>query len=245
VAVGADLAEPVRARLDELARAHDLTAAQVARLVVLLQMIASDDRAPTTVRDPAAAVDQHLADSLVALEADAVRGARTAADLGAGAGVPGLVLAAALPECRWALVDSVRRKTEFIDRAAAAMGLVNARAVNLRTEEWREGREANDLVTARAVAAAPVVLEYAAPLLRLGGSLVDWRTLMAPEEAANARAAAAELGLEAAEPRPVTPFPGAHSRRLYLYVKVRPTPSRFPRRAGTARKRPLAASTRA
>ena len=159
----AELCLPARARLTELARAHDLDDVQAARLGVLLNIIATDPLAPTTVRDPAAAIDQHIADSLVALKLPAVRGARTAADLGAGAGLPGLALAAALPECRWLARRERQRKVAFIERAIAAMGLGNAHAVNARAEEWREGRRACDLVTARAVASPPVVLEYAAP----------------------------------------------------------------------------------
>ena len=150
---------------------------------------------------------------------------------------------AALPESRWALVDSVARKTAYIDRAIAFMGLTNAITVNLRAEEWREGRNAHDLVTARAVASVSVVLEYAAPLLRLGGALVDWRTRMTGADETISVAAAEILGLEQHDQRPVTPFEGAHSRYLYVYVKVRDTPARFPRRPGTARKRPLGTST--
>jgi len=243
VDLGADLSPPVAARLSEISASHAVGGEAARSIATLLRLIAVDPQAPTTVRDPAVAVDQHVADALVALDLDAVRGARTAADIGAGAGLPGLALAAALADCQWWLVDSVKRKTAFMQRAITAMGLANARTINLRTENWREGRLANDLVTARAVAPAPVVLEYAAPLLRLGGSLVDWRTRMDGADETDARAATRVLGLELAESRPVVPFPGAHSRYLYVYVKVQPTPDRFPRRAGTARKRPLAGST--
>ncbi len=240
----APLPAAARSRLAELVRRYDLSDVQAAQLGALLSVIATDDRAPTTVRDPGLAVDQHVADSLVGLEVEAVTGARTAADLGAGAGLPGLALAAALPACRWALVESVSRKVAFMDRSAAAMGLSNAVTVNLRAEEWQEGLRSHDVVTARAVASAPVVLEYAAPLLRLGGSLVDWRTGLEPAERAAAAAAAGVLGLELVAERAVTPFAAAHSRLLYVYLKVRETPDRFPRRPGTARKRPLDASTR-
>ncbi len=238
------LSPPVRARLSELARDYDLAEEQVDALAALLTIVDRDPHAPTTVSDPPEAVDQHVADSLAALDLEVVRGARVAADIGSGAGFPGLALAVALPECRWWLIDSVRRKTVFIARAIEAIGLANATALNLRSEEWREGQNANDLVTARAVAPAPVVLEYAAPLLRLGGSLVDWRSEMDNVEARAAAAASSQLGLERHEDRPVVPFAAARSRHLYVYVKVRDTPDRFPRRAGIARKRPLAASSR-
>jgi len=241
---GRALAVPTQARLRVLGRDYGLDDRQLAALAALLRLIATDPLAPTTVRDPEASVDQHLADALVALELAQVRGAQVAADLGAGAGLPGLALAAALPSCRWTLVESVTRKALFIDRAIEMMGLANAQGVNLRAEEWRAGRQVNELITARAVAAAPVVLEYAAPLLCLGGSFVDWRTEMAPQEDGDARAAADLLGLERIEARRVTPFTGARSRFLYVYVKVRDTPDRFPRRVGSARKRPLGSSTR-
>jgi 16S rRNA (guanine527-N7)-methyltransferase len=238
------LAGASQRRLSGLAETYRLGDDQVAALTALVQLIASDPYAPTTVRDPVVAMDQHIADSLVALELDVVRDASAAADLGAGAGLPGLVLAAALPRCAWTLLDSVARKVEFIERAIQAMKLANAAAVYARAEEWRDGVGGMALVTARAVAAAPVVLEYAAPLLRSGGTLVDWRTEMSAADEGSARAAADELGLELRESRRVVPFKGAHSRFLYVYVKVRPTPDRFPRRPGSARKRPLGTSIR-
>jgi 16S rRNA (guanine527-N7)-methyltransferase len=110
-----------------------------------------------------------------------------------------------------------------------------------RAEEWREGVSRCDVVTARALAPQPVVLEYAAPLLRMGGTLVDWRGRRdeAAEEAA--QRAAALLGLSRAEIRRVIPFEGASDHHLHVFVKTGETPARFPRRAGIARKRPLGA----
>jgi 16S rRNA (guanine527-N7)-methyltransferase len=95
------------------------------------------------------------------------------------------------------------------------------------------------VVVARALGSQPLVLEYAAPLLRVGGSLVDWRGRRDPREEARALAAAGELGMERAEVRRVTPFAGVRDRHLHVFVKTAPTPPRFPRRPGAARKRPL------
>jgi 16S rRNA (guanine527-N7)-methyltransferase len=83
------------------------------------------------------------------------------------------------------------------------------------------------------------VLEYAAPLLRVGGSLVDWRGALGRLEEAAAARAAAELGLRRVDVRRVEPFAGARQHHLHVYLKLRETPARFPRRAGIARKRPL------
>jgi 16S rRNA (guanine527-N7)-methyltransferase len=212
---------------------------QQGQLAAILAELEADVHAPTAVREPADSLDVHLADSLVGLELEAIRGADSLADLGAGAGFPGLALAVALPDCRVALVESQARKCAFVERVAAAAGVENARVVCARAEEWTEGRGANDVVTARALAAPSVVLEYAAPLLRVGGSLVDWRGRRDAEQERAAGPAAAELGLRLVEVRLVEPFVGALNHHLHVYEKVEETPSRFPRRAGVARKRPL------
>jgi 16S rRNA (guanine527-N7)-methyltransferase len=225
-----------RSRLDELAKLYGVPPAGVEALSGILALLAEDDAAPTTVREPARAVDVHVADSLSGLELPVVREAETIADLGAGAGFPGLALAAALPAARVFLVESVGRKCAFMERAIEASGLTNASVVCARAEEW-DG--VNDLVTARALAPLAVIAEYAAPLLRVGGSLVAWKGARDLEEEAAGEAAAVELGLQVGDVRRVQPFPGADQRHLHLYSKVMETPARFPRRAGMARKRPL------
>jgi 16S rRNA (guanine527-N7)-methyltransferase len=209
----------------------------------LLELVERDPTAPTTVRERAEALDAHVADSLSGLELAQVRGARRIADLGAGAGFPGLVLAAALPHAHVALVESVRRKCAWLERAVEAMGIANAEIVNARAEAWRAGLGAHDLVTARALAPLNVLAEYAAPLLADGGALVAWKGRRDPAEEADGTAAARQLGLEPGDVVRVHPFPDARDRHLYLYLKVRPTPNGYPRRPGMASKRPLRAST--
>jgi 16S rRNA (guanine527-N7)-methyltransferase len=220
-----------------------LTPEATASIERLLDLIERDDSAPTAVRSRAAALDTHVADSLSGLELPAVAGARRIADLGSGAGFPGLVLAAALPDTQVSLVESAGRKCEWLERAIAVMGLRNAQPVNARAEAWPEGLGVHDLVTARALAPLNVLAEYAAPLLTEGGTLVAWKGRRDPGEEADGAAAAAELGLRAEEVVRVQPFPAARDRYLHLYLKVGPTPNRYPRRPGMASKRPLQAST--
>ena len=107
------------------------------------------------------------------------------------------------------LVESQRRKCEFLERMLAAAGIVNASVVCARAEEGKAGLGGNDVVLARALAAQPVVLEYAAPLLRLGGALVDWRGRRDAQEEQAAAEASGELGMELREIRHVQPFAGA------------------------------------
>ena len=182
-----------------------------------------------------------MADSLSALALDAVRGARRIADIGSGAGWPGLALAAALPAARLALVESAVRHCRYLERAAAEAGLGNVEVVHARAEEWRDGFGAHDLVTARAVASLPVLCEYAAPLLAEGGSLVAWKGSVAADELAYGAAAASLLGLEPSPPLRAVPYAGARDHTLHAFRKIAPTPERFPRRAGMAVKRPLPA----
>jgi 16S rRNA (guanine527-N7)-methyltransferase len=194
------------------------------------------------VTKPEAAVEVHLADSLSGLELQRLREPALIADLGAGAGFPGLALAVAAPAARVDLIESNKRKAEFIDELARRAGIGNARAVPVRVEEWaaREGRDAYDVVTARALASLPVLVEYAAPLLERGGVFVAWKGARDPEEEAAGKRAAAQVGLSLEEVRRVAPFPRAEHRHLHVYSKVSPTPERFPRRPGMAAKRPLA-----
>ena len=227
-------------RLDEVARRFELTDAGRAALRSILELQAADPTASTAVRDPDAAADRHVADSLVALDLPAVRGARRIADLGSGAGWPGLALAAALPDAHVALVESAARHCRYLERAVAAAGLTNVEVVHARAEEWPAGLGAHDLVTARALASLPVIVEYAAPLLVEGGSLVAWKGAVDEAESAAGTAAAAVVGLEPGEVRRVRPFPQAENHTLHVFQKVAPTPSRFPRRPGMAVKRPLA-----
>jgi 16S rRNA (guanine527-N7)-methyltransferase len=214
--------------------APETAAAPLARI---LELQATDPTASTTVRDPAAALDRHVADSLVALELPVVAAARRIADLGSGAGWPGLALAAALPSAQVALVESAIRHCRYLEKAAE--GLPNVSVVHARAEEWRDGLGAHDLITARALAALPVVLEYAAPLLEEGGHVVAWKASVSDHEAFGGARAAEILGLEPVSVVPVQPFPDARDRTLHVFRKIAPTPARFPRRAGLATKRPL------
>jgi 16S rRNA (guanine527-N7)-methyltransferase len=236
---GAGEGAELDARLSALAERHRIPARAVTQVRLLLELMTTDPLAPTTVRTPGRVLDDHLADSLVALEVDEVRNGSTAADLGSGAGFPGLPLAIALPGAEFTLMESNGRKCAFIEQAVELCAIGNVTVVNARAEAWPEGIGAFDLVLARALGPLAVVAEYGAPLLREGGALVVWRGRRdAGDEAAGARAAR-ELGLEPRSPQRVAPYAAALNRHLQLMFKLAPTPDRFPRRPGVARKRPL------
>jgi len=213
----------------------------------LLAALAAEPDPHTSVSDPEAALEVHVADSLSGLEVPELVSARRIADIGAGAGFPGLVLALAIPRAQVDLIESAGRKTAVIDRLIQAAKLDNARSITTRAEDYAGqppavggGREAYDAVTARAVGPLAVLVEYAAPLLRADGVLVAWKGARDAEEEVAGAAAAEKVGMAPKEVLPVQPYPASENRHLHVYCKIAPTPSGFPRRAGMARKRPLA-----
>jgi 16S rRNA (guanine527-N7)-methyltransferase len=183
----------------------------------------------------------HIADSLSGLELEQLRSARRVADLGSGAGLPGLALAACRPDARFELIESVSRKCEFLRDAIERMGLSNATVVCRRSEEWAagEGREAYDAVTARAVGRLATLAELASPLLEEGGVLAAWKGARSDHEEAELARASGRLAMEPVEVRPVEPYPGSRGRHIHLLRKNGPTPNGLPRRPGMAAKRPF------
>ena len=206
-----------------------------------------DPSAPTSVKDPDEIHRVHIDDSLSGLEVAGLASASRIADLGSGAGLPGLVLAAALPEARVDLIESSARKCAFMEAAAGEAGIANARVVRARSEEWARaeppagGREAYEAASIRAVGTLTVDAELACPLLCEGGILVVWKGARDAAEEDGLARALPELAMELVEVRPVTPYPGSKDRHLHVLRKSAPTPAGLPRRPGIAAKRPLGA----
>ncbi len=214
--------------------------AQRAALEKVLELLAVERASVSSVTQPGQAWKVHVADSLSGLEFPVLSEASTIADIGSGAGFPGLVLAVALPDARLDLVESVGRKCDFIRRAIGIAGIANARVINARSEDLArdEGREAYAAVTARAVGRLSTLAELASPLLSDGGVLVAWKGKRDPEEEAQLANAAAALAMQPEEIRHVGPYAGSEHRHLHLLRKIGPTPPGLPRRPGIAKKRP-------
>lgn len=210
-------------------------------LETVLGLLAEERASVSSVTDPARAWKVHVADSLTGLEVEALREAFKIADIGSGAGFPGLVLAVALPDAQVDLIESVARKCDFIQRAIDAAGIANARVLNLRSEELAgaEGRESYDAVTARAVGRLSTLAELASPLLEEGGTLIAWKGKRDPDEEAQLGNAAAQLAMQPDQILSVGPYAGSEHRHLHVIRKSGPTPPKLPRRAGMAKKRPF------
>ena len=206
----------------------------------VLALLAQERASVSSVTDPEQAWKVHVADSLSGLEVLELASAERIADIGSGAGFPGLVLAAALPKAQVDLIESVGRKCDFISRAIEAAALANARVLNARSEELAagDGRESYDAVTARAVGRLSTLAELASPLLREAGALVAWKGRRDPDEEAELERATAELAMQPLRVLHVGPYAGSRHRHLHVMRKSGPTPSNLPRRPGMAKKRP-------
>ncbi|HJZ37940.1 MAG TPA: 16S rRNA (guanine(527)-N(7))-methyltransferase RsmG [Solirubrobacterales bacterium] len=216
-----------------------LSPAQRRSLETVLALLAEERASVSSVTDERA-WQVHVADSLTGLEVPELREAQRIADVGAGAGFPGLVLAVALPDAQVDLIESVSRKTAFITHAASKAGIPNATALTTRSEDLAkaEGRESYDIVTARAVARLSTLAELASPLLREGGVLVAWKGRRDAEEEQQMDRASESLAMRPESILDVGGRAGSEHRHLHVIRKSASTPSNLPRKSGMAKKRP-------
>jgi len=163
-------------------------------------------------------------------------------DIGAGAGFPGLPLKIIRPQLPLTLLESTGKKVRFLEHMVRKLGLQGVELIKGRAEELGrrpDRRESYDVALARAVAQLPVLLEYALPLLKLGGVFVAQKGMEIEDEVEDARPAMEILGGRIKEVKTVQ-LPGLEApRHLVVVEKVASTPDRFPRRAGIPAKRPL------
>jgi 16S rRNA (guanine527-N7)-methyltransferase len=217
-----------------------LTPQQREALETVLGLLAEERASVSSVTEPQRAWQVHVADSITGLEVPELAKAERIADIGSGAGFPGLALAVALPNAEVDLIESVGRKCEFIQRAIDAAGISNATVINARSEEIATGkqRESYDAVTARAVGRLSTLAELASPLLREGGVLVAWKGKRDPDEEQQLERAAEQLAMQPEQILDVGDRAGSKHRHLHIFRKLAPTPSALPRRPGMAKKRP-------
>lgn len=182
----------------------------------------------------------HVADSLTGLDVPELRAAGRVADVGAGAGFPGIALALALPDAQIDLIESVGRKCDFMRRAITEAHIANATVLNTRSEDWAsgEGRDAYDVVTARAVGRLSTLAELASPLLKPNGVLVAWKGKRDEDEESQLGRAAESLSMRPEQVLDVGDRAGSKHRHLHVIRKSGETLANLPRRPGMAKKRP-------
>jgi len=216
-----------------------IDAAARAKLETVLELLAQERASVSSVVDERA-WQVHVEDSLTGLEVADLREAERIADVGAGAGFPGLVLAVALPGAQVDLVESVGRKCEFMRRAAEAAGIANVSVLNTRSEDLAagEGRGTYDAISARAVGRLSTLAELASPLLKPNGVLVAWKGKRDEDEERQLENAAEALAMRPEAILDVGDRAGSEHRHLHVVRKSGPTPENLPRKPGIAKKRP-------
>jgi 16S rRNA (guanine527-N7)-methyltransferase len=201
------------------------------RLVAYRDLLLAAPLSVTSIRDPDRVWAVHVEDAVAAVPVVERLHPGRIADVGSGGGSPGIPVAVATG-IGVDLVEATGAKCAFLRRCVEQLG-VACEVINDRSEHLARaaGRDAYDLVLARALAPPPVAAELCLPLARPGGHVLLWTAEVEPEPLA---AAAAEVGGEPRETVVVGP-----NRRLTLLRKVAATPERFPRRPGMAAKHPL------
>lgn len=198
----------------------------------------------TTITDEEGVQIQHFLDSLSCLLVlDLLMAGKTRAiDIGTGGGFPGLPIKIVCPQLDLTLLESTRKKVTFLAHIVARLELRQVKVLALRAEEVgqdKKYRESYDIALARAVASLPVLLEYALPLLRVGGMLVAQRGHEARQEVREVQKTLEILGGRVKEIREVNLPTLREPRYLVVIEKVAPTPEKYPRRPGVPAKKPL------
>ncbi len=194
----------------------------------------------TAITNKEDVIEKHFYDCLLASSPSLLIKGKKVADLGSGAGFPGLVWAICYPELSFTLIDATKKKCTFLEEVVKALSLKNVKVVNARVEElpttWREEF---DIVTARAVAELRILLELGVPFLKVGGTFLAMKGSHGNDELKGAKHAIKALGITNIDTR-VASLPNSDGERtLISLTKGKKTEKRYPRKYSDILKKPL------
>lgn len=194
----------------------------------------------TAITDPNEVILKHFIDSLTINKY--IKENSTLADVGTGAGFPGIPLKILRPDLKITLVDSLNKRINFLNEVINKLNLVNIETVHSRIEDFgkdKKYRESFDFVTARAVANLAVLSEYLLPIAKVGGQCVCMKGSSVEEELSNGKNAIKVLGGKIKIIDEFVLPDSDMSRNVIIIDKIKNTPNKYPRKAGIPVKEPL------
>lgn len=194
----------------------------------------------TAITDPNEVILKHFIDSLTINKY--IKENSTFADVGTGAGFPGIPLKILRPDLKITLVDSLNKRINFLNEVINKLNLVNIETLHSRIEDFgkdKKYRESFDFVTARAVANLAVLSEYLLPIAKVGGQCVCMKGSSVEEELSNGKNAIKVLGGKIKNIDEFVLPDSDMSRNVIIIDKIKNTPNKYPRKAGIPVKEPL------
>jgi 16S rRNA (guanine527-N7)-methyltransferase len=193
----------------------------------------------TAITNPEEIKIKHFQDSLTLLQAIQLTN-QSVIDVGAGAGFPGIPIKIVCPEIKLTLLEATRKKVDFLKHIVSTLSLQDVEIIWGRAEDVsKEKREFFDIAVSRAVAKLSVLCEYCLPFVKVGGTFVAYKEEKMEEELEEAKNAVGILGGKFKEAKKIKLPNSDIVRTLVIIEKVSPTPAKYPRRAGMAKKKPI------
>ncbi len=194
----------------------------------------------TSIKDEGDIIEKHFYDCLLAADPTLLIKGKKVADLGSGAGFPGLVWAISFSETDFTLIEATKKKCTFLEEMVRVLELKNVKVVNARVEELSPTlRESFDFVTARAVSELRVLLELGTSLLKVGGIFIALKGSHGEDELSLASKALKTLNLKVLDIRHAS-LPNSDGERINILLeKEKKTEKRYPRKYADILKKPL------